>query len=175
MLGIIHLLHCPCLIILPFLYKNPTFDFCYIEYFLGTLFSYTFIHGECPISYIYKKRKDPNYIAGSRIANYPEMNDIFIFSLLGEKVIPYYFGTTTILYLGTLIHVIHRSNIPFSLFIIPTNSLLIYFTFVYKYPDHPLFNVIQDVHKIILFFFMVCLMNKSLDFSNILNNFFVHF
>lgn len=155
-LGIIHLLHCPCLILLPFLHNNHLFDILYIEYFLGIMFSYTFINGECPISYIYKKQKDPNYIPGSRITDYPEMNNLLHFSP------SIYFGTTTILYLGTLIYVIHRNNIPFSLFIIPTNSLLFYFYIIYRYRVHPLFSVIQNFNKIILFLFMLCLVRREI-------------
>jgi len=157
--GILHLLHCPCLILLPYYVKNPIFDLLYIEYFLGIMFSYTFINGECPISYIYKKRKDPNYIAGSRITDYLEMNTLFFFS---PTQIQYFFGTTTILYMGTLIYVIYRNNISFALFMIPTNSLLVYFTFVYRYPGHPLFHIIQNMNKIILFLFMLCLIRREI-------------
>ena len=171
--GIIHLLHCPCLIILPFCINNPIFTVLYIEYFFGILFLYTFINGECPISYIYKKRKDPNYIAGSRIADYPEMSEIFFLFRDKEIYISVYFGATTILYIGSLIYVINRSNIPFFLFVIPTNSLFFYFYFLHKCRTHPLFYIIQEFNKTILFLFILCL-NISLYYANILNNFFVH-
>jgi hypothetical protein len=155
--GIIHLLHCPCLIL--YAYVTDHFDFLYILYFFGIMFSYTFINGECPISYIYKKWKDPEYIAGSRIADYPEMQCIF-----GKqnKLIQFYFGTNTVLYIGSLLYVIHRSNIPFIIFIIPTNSLSFYFYFIYFYRIHPLFYIIQNVVKIILFSFILCLIRREI-------------
>lgn len=157
-LGIIHLLHCPCLILLPFLHKNHLFDILYIEYFLGIMFSYTFLNGECPISYIYKKRKNPEYIAGSIIGDYPEMQCIF-----GKRnvFIQIYFGTNTVLYLGSLLFVINRSNIPFTIFIIPSSSLLFYFYFLQFSRVHPLFYIIQNMNKMILFLFMLCLIKNK--------------
>ena len=152
-LGIIHLVHCPCLIIYP--YVTDCFDFLYIIYFFGILFSYTFINGECPISYIYKKWKNPEYIAGSQISDYPEMQVI-----LG-KMIQIYFGTNTVLYMGSLLYVIHRSNIPLSIFIIPSSSLSFYFYFIYFYRVHPLFYIIQNMVKTILFLFMLCLIKNK--------------
>ena len=155
--GIIHLLHCPSLIIFPFITHD--FDILYMVYFLGIMFFYTFIHGECPISYFYKKWKNPDYIAGSRIHDYPEMQAIF-----GKReiYIPYYFGINTVLYIGSLIYVIDRNNIPFSFFCIPANSLVVYFYFLHFSRIHPLFYVLQDVVKTILFLFMLCLIRREI-------------
>lgn len=161
LVGIIHLLHCPCLILLPFYVNNRVFDILYIAYFFSIMFLYTFINGECPISYFYKKRADPNYIAGNRIAYYPEMSEIFFFSREKEKYISLYFGTTTIMYIVSLSYVIHRSNIPLSLFVIPANSLLVYFTFLRI--THPLFYIIQDIVKTILFLFILCLIRREIQ------------
>lgn len=160
-IGILHLLHCPCLILLPFFVNNPIFNILYIEYFFIIMFLYTFIDGECPISYFYKKQKDPTYIAGSRIHDYPEISEIFVLSQK-EKHISIYFGTNTCMYVGSLYYVINRSNIPFSLFIIPTNSIILYFAFLYFSPKHLLFYLIQDTNKIILFLFILCLIRGEI-------------
>jgi hypothetical protein len=151
--GIIHLLHCPCLILLPFYINNNIFNIIYIDYFLGIMFLYTFINGECPISYLYKKQKNPNYIAGSRICDYPEMLDISCFSKPSQ--IQLYFRTTTVLYIGSLLYVINRSNIPLIILIIPTNSIFFYFLLLYRYRNHPLFYIIQNTNKTILFLFIL--------------------
>ena len=162
-IGILHLIHCPSIILLPFyIVNNPVFDIFYIEYFFSIIFSYTFLNGECPISYIYKKQKDPNYIAGSRITDYTEMYDLFIFSPETQKYISIYFGTNTVLYIGSLLYVINRSNLPLTLFRIPTSSILIYFYFIYFSRAHPLFNVIQNTNKIILFLFILCLIRRDI-------------
>lgn len=155
-LGIIHLLHCPCLILLPFWINNHIYDIIYIEYFFSIMFLYTFINGECPISYVYKKQKDPMYIAGSRITDYPEMLHIACFSK--QNQIQLYFRITTVLYLGSLLYVIKRSNIPFTMLIIPTKSILLYFT----YRNHPLGYIIQNINKTILFFFILCLVRREI-------------
>ena len=161
MIGIIHLIHCPCLILLPFCINNHIFDILYIEYFLGIMFSYTFLNGECPISFFYKKQKNPNYIAGSRIYNYPEMSEIFelCFSQEKDKYISIYFGTNTVIYIGSLYYVIDRSNTPFY---IPTISLFFYFTILHFYHNSILFHVIQNVNKTILFFFILWLIRREI-------------
>lgn len=94
-LGFIHLFHCPLIILFPFVVKNHNLDIIYIIYFFFIMFLYTFIDGECPISYLCKTLTNVNYIAGSDITYYPEMEH-----MLSNKVyIEYYFTITTILYL----------------------------------------------------------------------------
>jgi hypothetical protein len=159
-IGITHLLHCPCLILLPFFINNHKFNILYIEYFFSIMFIYTFTNGECPISYIYKKQKDPSYIAGSNISHYPEISDLFLFSR--ENHISIYFEMNTYMYLISLIYVINRSDIPFTMFIIPTNSILLYFAFIYLSPNHPLFYIIQNTNKTIMFLFILFLIRRDI-------------
>lgn len=88
------------------------------------MFLYTFINGECPISYVCKLMMDKTYIAGSNITYYPEMELI-----LSKRSVDYYFGTMTILYIATLIMVLFRTNMfPYSAFTL--FILLIYYYFI---------------------------------------------
>ena len=164
-IGIIHVLHCPFLILLPFFVNNHIFNILYIEYFFIIMFLYTFINGECPISYFYKKQKDAKYIAGSRITDYSEISDLFFYprETKTEKLISIYFGTNTCMYLASFMYVIYRDNIPFSLFIIPMNYILFYFSFIYMFQNHTLFYVIQNVNKTILFLFILCLIGREIN------------
>ena len=106
-IGICHLLHSPILILFP--YYISTCDFLYIHYFFVIMLSYTYIHGECPISYVCKKILDKTYIAGNKVEYYPEMLTIFS----TENQISLYFFITTTLYLSSLFYVIRRSTIAF--------------------------------------------------------------
>lgn len=115
-LGFFHLLHSPILIIFPYIIQHYTTDILYIIYFLLIMFSYTFIDGECPISYISKKIHNNEYISGQEISRYPEM-EYFIH----KSQIDYYFGITTTAYIGTLFYVIFRSKMA--------NPFLCLFTF----------------------------------------------
>jgi hypothetical protein len=118
-LGVFHLIHCPVLIVLPFFIETATFDILYINYFFIVLFLYTFLNGDCPISYVCKKCIDDNYVAGDDITYYPEM-----YFLLQEKVyVSWFFTITTGFYLFSLLYVIQRSAISlfdllFTLFIL---------------------------------------------------------
>jgi hypothetical protein len=57
-IGLLHLIHTPLLVLFPFIVNNFTTDIFYIIYFFSIMFFYTFIDGECPISYICKVMMD---------------------------------------------------------------------------------------------------------------------
>jgi len=123
-IGLFHLIHSPLLVIFPFLFQTFRTDIFYINYFFFIMFLYTFINGECPISYVCKLMMDKTYIAGSNITYYPEMELI-----LSKRSVDYYFGTMTILYIATLIMVLFRTNMfPYSAFTL--FILLIYYYFI---------------------------------------------
>lgn len=71
--GLFHLIHSPLLVLFPFILNNFTSDVLYVIYFFSIMFLYTFIDGECPISYMCKIAIDKKYVAGSNISHYPEM------------------------------------------------------------------------------------------------------
>ena len=154
-LGIFHIIHSPILIIIPFLIKSNIFDIIYILYFFSIMFLYTFINGECPISYISKTIMDSNYIAGNNITHYPEMSYILLHTLAFEDQnrIDFYFGIMTIAYILTLLFVIYRTNMSFYIFIIPFLVLFLYFLFIRKFiTNHSkYFILMQEITKCILF------------------------
>lgn len=143
MFGFVHLIHAPLLILFPFMVNNFITDILYIIYFLFVMFLYTFINGECPISYMYKLSIDENYIAGN--ISYPEMDFIF-----NEKNTEYYFGITTTLYIASLLLVIFRTKTFF--YLIFTNiTILVYLFFIH---NNIYFEIVQEITKYVLFFTM---------------------
>lgn len=165
-LGIFHLIHSPLLILLPFLIQNFTLDIIYLIYFFFIMFLYTFIDGECPISYICKIISDKNYIAGNNITYYPEMEYI-----LSNKIyIDYYFGIMTIMYILTLFFVIFRTNIFFYTFSFPFLILFIYFLFIrnifLKKKRNNFYNI-SRIYKIYIIIYDLFFININ-SFINIL-------
>jgi len=102
MLGIFHAVHCPALIVYP--YITDQYDTAYIVYFFMMGWSYLALDHECMISYYAKKQVDPSYIAGSNLTWYPEMH---IFTT-NDQHIKIYFTTNTILYAYSLYIVLLR-------------------------------------------------------------------
>ena len=150
-LGVFHLLHAPILTFIPFYVNNQLADIIYINYFFLIMFSYTFINGECPISYISKKIIDRDYFAGKDIEYYPEMRMFFN----TDKDIQDYFTTTSIAYLFALLYVINRTNIPGYVFILPIGTLSYYFLFVKVYntkKETQHFIICQEIVKYVTFF-----------------------
>jgi hypothetical protein len=158
-LGIIHIIHCPLLIIYPFIIINQKIDIYYLTYFFFICFSYTFINGECPISYVSKiikknyclKEKcdevcendnyvceNDNYVCENE-RNFPkeigenERNFPEMASILPICLYPYiyyYFIVNTKIYLFSLFLVIYRNNL-YNVVYFPFSVLSIYFLFVY--------------------------------------------
>jgi hypothetical protein len=147
-LGIFHLIHCPILIVYPFLFYSYTSDVLYITYFFFIMFLYTFINGECPISYLSKLIINRNYIAGDNITYYPEMKYIAI----NNNYTDCYFAITTTFYILTLWFVITRTIIPIY-FLIPSFFVLcVYFLFIRNniLKKTKYFSLMQKITKYIL-------------------------
>jgi hypothetical protein len=152
LIGLFHMVHSPLLIVFPLIVKNYVSDIFYIIYFFTILFLYTFINGECPISYICKKIIDKNYIAGSNIQYYPEM----LYLLHNQKRINYYFGTMTFFYIVILFLVIFRTNTFSYLLFFTFIVLSIYFLFIHNFFSNLknkkiYFSIIQEITKYTLF------------------------
>jgi len=164
-LGLIHIIHCPLLIIYPYTIINQKLDIYYLTYFFFICFSYTFINGECPISYVSRIIKNKNYIAGSSICendnnkcenkrNFPEMESVLPVFLY--PYIDFYFVITTKIYLFSLSVVVYRNDL-FNVVYFPFSVLIIYFfficLFIYKklaYRFFKYFKIYQQFTKVIL-------------------------
>ena len=149
-IGLFHLFHSPLLVLFPFIVKTFTTDILYISYFFAIMFLYTFVNGECPISYVCKIIIDKNYIAGSNITYYPEME----YLLQNKKTINYYFGTMTFLYIKILFFVIFRTNtmsyILFFVFVLLFNYFLLVRDY-FSIKNRIYFIIFQEITKYILF------------------------
>jgi hypothetical protein len=162
-IGLFHFIHSPLLIFYPFWINNWTYDIYYINYFFIIIFAYTFINGECPISYISKLLINRNYIAGTNINYSPEMK--YIFS--SNTNISRYFQITTSLYIISLSFVIYRANIPIYAIIIPCSEILVYSLYIHNILHKTkYFKRIQEITKynlflVICWLFIVALRQKS--------------
>ncbi len=146
-IGILHLSFAIFASFYAFLFKKSWIDYLFILYVLITILSWTFYNGECLITYQFKKKEDPNYIAGQNSNDMKDMymlmpnpllaNAIllikFFFHLLSEFIVlsrnkfP-----TLICYLLPAIHLSYSSSL-----------------YVFNYQDN-LFLVYQEICKILL-------------------------
>ena len=132
------------------------------------MFMYTFVNGECPISYVCKMIIDNKYIAGKNITYYPEMEYLF----KNKKNIDYYFGIMTVMYITTLFFVIFRTKIYsyvllFTFFILFNYFLCIRNGFAIKNKNNKnnkiVFTICQEITKYILLFIICFLSTFVLD------------
>jgi hypothetical protein len=145
-IGWLHALHSPFLILYPVFLSSIFWDIIYINYFFIIMFSYTFIQGECPISYACKKMLDGNYISGQNLSYYPEMLKVFP----NEKTVQRFLFFTTTLYICSLLYVINRSKIPLYNLVFPFLIIFIYFLFArisFLSKNAKVFALVQEITK----------------------------
>jgi hypothetical protein len=185
-LGVIHIIHYPLLIIYPFVIIHQILDIYYITYFFFIFFSYTFINGENPISFISKiienKINFPEKKCENKInfpekkcenkINFPEkkcenkINFPEIESILPTRLYPFinhYFIIISNIYLFSLFIVVYRNNLYHIVFF-PFFILFIYFLFINKLlATHLLqyFILVQQFTKFTLLFTIYFLLEKQ--------------
>ena len=151
LIGVFHFIHAPLLIVYPFVISSSDWDFAYIQYFFLIMYAYTFYNGECPISFYYKKRANPYYVAGSRITDYDEMYTICKDRTFVKK----YIATTTSLYGGALLYTMRRIHITPAFTVWAALVVLIYTSAiheVYFKRAHQLFTVVQLLCRVCFVF-----------------------
>lgn len=147
LIGIFHFIHAPLLIVYPLVFSSSDWDFAYIQYFFLIMYVYTFYNGECPISFYYKKRANPYYVAGSRITDYREM-----YSVCKDRVfVKKYIATTTSLYGCALLCTMRRLHITPAYTAWASLVVLIYMSAiheVYFKRTHQLFAIVQIICRV---------------------------
>ena len=136
LLGIFHLIHCPLLIIYPFITNN--YDKLYIYYLFLIVLSYTYTNKQCPISYLAHKQLNIKEI---KINHYPEM----YFITTNNKLIKLYFTITSIIYVYSLYVVIIRNLYSLFYFLNFFSLCIIYF----------LFDINHDFIRYVLLFLII--------------------
>jgi len=151
LIGVFHFIHAPLLVIYPLTFSSSDWDFVYIQYFFLIVYAYTFYNGECPISFYYKKRVNPYYVAGSRITNYDEMYTVCKDRTFVKK----YIATMTTLYGCALLYTMRRLHITPAFTTWSSLVVLIYTSAiheVYFKRTHQLFAFVQLICRICFMF-----------------------
>lgn len=138
--------------------KNPC-DWAFLIVSLIVLIHWTFLNGECLVSYIHKSNKDPEYIAGSEVFN---SKDIYVLGI-PEEVIRSIMGAFVFVWAASIYFVMQRNGFPLSLNILflSLNILFLFFFFVYngslrwfdKHYENPSFHIVQ--HACLISFVVV--------------------
>ena len=126
------------------------------------MISYTFLNGECPISFLCKKMIYPEYQAGDNIEDYVEMYQI----VSNKDYVNNYIQLMTCSYLSSLLYVIHYTNVK-SIIYVEFLLSCVYFLLTRKAFHHHIqdhFLHVQELYKISLFvtiMFNVCYLESS--------------
>ena len=106
---------CLFLTIYPWLYHH---DIEYVNYYIWILLSYTYLNAECPITYLYKKIKDPLYIPGTTLTSFHDM-----YAIAPKEFINIYLFIMSCLSISSLLMVLIRLKTPF--ISICTNGIIV--------------------------------------------------
>jgi len=147
---VIGLLHAFFAIFISFyglIFKKNWFDYIYIFYTIIVLISWTFYNGECVLTYLIKKNKDRNYIAG---AESTDLKDMYL--AFGSKEIVYLIITIS-LFINTisLYLVLKRNNFPYFIYyLLPLFQLLYTISLRIEHKNlhkNKLFLISQEIFK----------------------------
>ena len=97
LISIFHLLIVIYEILYPLLFNNRFYDIIYILFFHMLLLSWILLRGECCISFLYKKLMIKDYIAGTNVFKFNDINRIFPF--INESHIYFIFSILPFYYL----------------------------------------------------------------------------
>lgn len=155
-IGIFHICHSFLLSIYPFIYN---YDIEYVNYYVWILLSYTYFNAECPISYIYKKIKDPSYIAGTSLTSFDD-----IYAIVPKEYANTYVFIMSCLSIYGLFIALNRLKTPF--ISIATNGIIaLYYIVLSRYNDndthsesHLLFMYYQWTLRMYLIYYIYFIM-----------------
>lgn len=129
-----------------FIFKKNKFDFIYLLVNYLVLLHWTFLNGECIMSYYFKKQKDTNYIAGKELHN----NEFKILFKDNVNIIKLMTIVCNILLVISLFITFMRNNIPSYISITFLFIFEIYFYALYFFTSHyknEKFFIFQNVIK----------------------------
>lgn len=137
-----------------FIYSK-SYDIYFITLWSFIVMHWVFINGECILTYLYKKRKDPKYVIGTNPSDMPDMkiNNTFMYILFiivnvmifinmivifyrNKDLIPLYLSFTSILLILIYINLIRINNKKYNHlfgFILFTIAGSTYFTYLINY------------------------------------------
>lgn len=112
LIGVLHAFFALFISFYGLIFKKNWFDYIYLFYTIIVLISWTFYNGECVLTYLIKKNKDKNYIAGTESTDLKDMYLVF-----GSKEIVY-FIVTILLFINviSLYLVLKRNNFPYFIY-----------------------------------------------------------
>ena len=145
-IGIIHVVSACLFSIYAFLFKRNRFDYVYLCVIYFLLLHWTFLNGECFLSYMIKKGKNPEYIAGQETGK-NEMIELF----KGNKYLINLFRfIINVVWTVSLYLVLVRNKfsplyyVPFVLLFGSYKAITIYSI---KFDKQNTFYIIQDIIK----------------------------
>jgi hypothetical protein len=111
-IGVLHILYAIFMSCYGLIFKKNSFDYIYIILTVFTVITWTFYNGECVLTYLIKKNKDKNYIAGTESTDITDM-----YLLFGSKEIVYFIVTISLfIYMISLYLVLKRNNFPYFIY-----------------------------------------------------------
>ena len=162
LLAFIHLLFTLFICVYVFCIKNKKYDYFYLTYIYFLLLHWTFLKGECILSYLYKKMQYNDYILGSYY-----INDDFDYLL--SKYKSYVYKCINILMIVNIYMVCKRNNIKnYTIFMFILLYVTIVLSYMYSFNNfnnlhiNKNFQLVNDIlKKIIICFGLYIYINKD--------------
>ena len=136
------------------IFSKTKLDYIYLVLMFIILFHWTFLNGECFMTYYFKKLKDPNYIAGQDLHK-DELKIVFIGY---EELVQLFVIINNIFSMISVYIVCQRIHIPIYLSIIFITLFEVYFYSLYFFKDHyknDNYQLFQETMKYVLIIYAI--------------------
>ena len=142
-----------------FVFKKSWFDYVYLAYTYLVLLHWTFLNGECIITYFFKKLENKHYIAGSDV----HRDEIKVTFKGNETLIQLLIIIHNLLLMVNIYLVSKRNNISYTIYLPFILLFEVYFYGLYLFPKNPSFHLFQESVKYLLLLGLVYLIWKKSD------------
>lgn len=145
--GIAHLAWSFFLPLAAILLNNYVIDIFFIYHFLGVSLSWVYLHGECLITYLVKKAKDPDYKVGDN----PHSMEDFL-SIVSEPVYTYIILPVMLFISAFAVYVTFKRNptlLPMGFVYVVIATHIAYIVVLRRPRDSFARKIVQEIFKVI--------------------------
>ena len=140
--------------------KKTSLDFWYVIVFLLINVQWVFLKGECIITYVYMKSKDPNYKLGENPTNNSDLEDLL---QIPRSTLDAVTWSILIFYIFNVFVILRRWNINIILILIVVTSYILYLvSFRLDHINLPM-HIYYGILHVVLYIIFLCIWIKNVE------------
>lgn len=155
-IGIVHLIFSILIGVYGVIFPKNVFDFWYILWHFIVNIHWTFLNGECFLTYYFKKMQNPNYKAGDDSTEMTDMSLVFNRNII-QLIVALGVAVTGI----SIFIVLSRNNYLPKSWIYVLVALFYIYTIWLRIPNKNLFYAFQAIYAVVLIIGLIMFLQRA--------------